>query len=331
VVSPVYGCAGCVAELCSRVIKAVESLGMSVEIILVDDASPDRAWDAIKSICAADPRIKGLRFTRNYGQHHAITAGLDYASAHWYVVMDCDLQDRPEEIPALINKAREGYDLVLARRVRRKDTWLKRQASRLFYWMFDALSGHAHDPAIGNFGVYSDDVIRVVRSFREQTRYFPFFIKWSGFHSARVDVAHGTRNDGKSAYTLIKQLRHATNIVVAFSPRPLHISITLGLILSTLSILFAAWLVFLYVTRGVAVEGWTSVMVALSFFSGLIFLNLGMLGVYLGRVFEEVKMRPIYSIMEAVNIEASPVPPPQGRVHHQKPSQNQQDARQTGP
>jgi polyisoprenyl-phosphate glycosyltransferase len=314
VVAPVYGCAGCVAELCARVIKAIEPLGLTVEIILVDDASPDRAWEAIKSLCAADPRIKGLRFSRNYGQHHAITAGLDHASARWYIVMDCDLQDRPEEIPALVNKAREGFDLVLARRLQRRDSALKKQASRLFYWLFDALSGHAHDPAIGNFGIYSDEVIRVVRSFREQTRYFPFFIKWSGFQAARVDVTHGTRTDGKSAYTLIKQLRHATNIIVAFSPRPLHISITLGLILSTLSMLFAAGLVFRYVTHGVAVEGWTSVMVALSFFSGLIFLNLGMLGVYLGRVFEEVKMRPIYSVMEALNIETSPVPPPQGRV-----------------
>lgn len=313
VVSPVYGCAGCVGELCARVFKAIEPLGLTAEIILVDDASPDRAWEAIKSLCAADPRIKGIRFSRNYGQHHAITAGLDHACAHWYIVMDCDLQDLPEEIPALVNKAREGYDLVLARRTRRKDSWLKRQASRLFYWLFDALSGHAHDPAIGNFGIYSDEVIRVVRSFREQTRYFPFFIKWSGFHAGRIDVTHGVRTDGKSAYTLLKQLRHATNIVVAFSPRPLHISITLGLILSTLSILFAVWLVLRYVTHGVTVEGWTSVMVIISFFSGLIFLNLGMLGVYLGRVFEEVKMRPIYSVMEALNVEASQVPSPPGR------------------
>lgn len=306
VVSPVYGCAACLAELCARTIAAVGPLGVTLEIILVDDASPDGSWPVIKSLCAADRRIKGIRFSRNYGQHHAITAGIDHARGRWIVVMDCDLQDRPEAIPALYRKASEGYDLVFAQRANRQDSFLKKRSSRAFYRLFGAISGHEHNPAIGNFGIYSAQVADIVKSFREHTRYFPFFAKWAGFRQAAIDVEHADRSQGKSSYTLLKQIRHAANIIVAFSPRPLHVSIGLGLTLALVSCGFSIWLVVRYLTYGITVEGWTSVMVAISFFSGLVLLNLGVLGVYVGKIFEEVKLRPIYTVMEASNLDAVP-------------------------
>lgn len=172
IVSPVYKAEKIVDILVKRIKEEVSKITENYEIILVEDGSPDRSWEAIERNCMEDKRVKGIKLSRNFGQHYAITAGLDHAKGEWTVVMDCDLQDRPEEIINLYQKALEGYDIVLARRHKRQDSFLKRTFSWLFYKILSYLTGTKHDPAVANFGIYHKKVIQAVSQMRESIRYF---------------------------------------------------------------------------------------------------------------------------------------------------------------
>ena len=193
VVSPVYQGEKMVEELVQRISQSVGSITQDYEIILVNDASPDRSWEAIARQCSKDPRIKGVDLSRNFGQHYAISAGLSYAKGEWVVVMDCDLQDRPEEIPALYEKAQEGFDIVFARRVLRQDTFFKRWTSSVFHSLYNWLSGMNWDKTIANFGIYKHCVIREFNRMPEQARSFPSLISYLGFRTTAIDVKHAER------------------------------------------------------------------------------------------------------------------------------------------
>jgi dolichol-phosphate mannosyltransferase len=201
VVSPVYGCCTSLLELHRRLKITLESITNDFEIILVNDASPDNAWNAICEICKCDDRVLGINLSRNFGQHHAITAGLDHAHGEWIVVMDCDLQDQPEEIIKLYAKALNGYDIVLARRFLRQDNFMKRIFSKLFYRTLYYLTGSNQDETVANFGIYSRKVIDEIKKLRESIRYFPTMINWIGFRTAHVDVRHSARFAGKTGYS----------------------------------------------------------------------------------------------------------------------------------
>ena len=184
IVSPVYRAEKMVHMLVERIVKSVSTITEDYEIILVNDASPDASWQMIEQKCAIDKRVKGVNLSRNFGQHYAITAGLNYAKGEWVVVMDCDLQDRPEEIPALYNKAQEGYDSVFAQRVQREDTWLKRLSSKAFYAVFGYLTDTKQDPSVANYGIYSHGVIQSILQMGDHFRYFPTMVQWVGFKKA---------------------------------------------------------------------------------------------------------------------------------------------------
>ena len=297
IVSPVYRAESLITELVRRIQASMSAITENYEIILVDDRGPDNSWDRIEEEAARDPRVHGVRLSRNFGQHKAITAGLEHARGEWIVVMDCDLQDQPEEIPALYHYAvREGYDLVFARRVERQDSWLKRTGSQAFYSMLAYLTETKQDPAIANFGIYHRKVIDAVLAMRESIRYFPTMLRWVGFRAGGLAVEHAERPEGASSYNLRRLINLALDIILAYSDKPLRLTVKLGLGISAAA--FGLVLITLFrALLGYHWEpGYVSLIISIWFFSGLILSVLGMVGLYLGKTFEQVKNRPIYLV-----------------------------------
>jgi glycosyltransferase involved in cell wall biosynthesis len=237
VVTPVYCCANCLRDLCARIGATVGTITEDYEIVLVDDASPDAAWPAIHDLCAHDARIKGIALSRNFGQHYAIAAGLEQVTGEWIVVMDCDLQDRPEEIAQLYAKAKEGYDVVLADREVRQDSWVKRTSSRLFIGMLNYLSGANYDYRTANFSISHRRVVDAIRSMGDASRFFPVMVRWTGFRRTSIAVQHDARADGSSGYTWRKLLRLGLDIVLSNSDNPLRLVAVTGILIALVVIL----------------------------------------------------------------------------------------------
>ena len=301
IVSPVYKAEKIVPELVLRIINSVEKITPNFEIILVEDGSPDNSWDQIEKACFADKRIKGIKLSRNFGQHYAITAGLDNAKGEWVVVMDCDLQDQPEEIVNLLNKATEGFEIVVAKRVNRKDFFIKRLFSYFFYRVLSYLTGTIQDSEVANFGIYHKKVITSVCQMRESIRYFPTMVNWVGFKRTNLEVEHSKRLVGKTSYNFKKLINLSLDVILAFSDKPIRIIIKIGTIISLFSFLFALLSIIRYFTGDITVSGYTSLIVSIWFLSGLILMTLGTVGLYVGKTFEGVKNRPIYLISEKIN------------------------------
>jgi dolichol-phosphate mannosyltransferase len=296
VVVPVYKAEGCIEELYRRLVAALTEVTPDFEIVLVEDCGGDRSWEMIGVLAGQDKRVKGIQFSRNFGQHYGITAGLDHCNGDWVVVMDCDLQDSPEEIPRLYRKAQEGYHVVLAIRKNRKDKWHKRLNSWLFYKTLNYLSGMHYDSRIGNFRIVSRQVVEQFRQMREQLRFFGGLVDWLGFPSASIEVEHAERFAGKTSYTFRKLWRLATETIIAYSDKPLRLSVTIGLTISLLSFLYGIYILLRSLIYGTVVMGWSSLIVSLYFLGGIIIFNLGVIGIYLGKTFNQAKQRPLYVI-----------------------------------
>ena len=235
VVIPVYKAEDCLYVLYKRLADSLETITQDFELILVEDCGGDRSWDIIIELANSDSRVKGIQFSRNFGQHYGITAGLDHCDGDWVVVMDCDLQDRPEEIPRLYAKAQEGYDVVLARRGKRKDPPLKRLTSWLFYQIFNYLTDLQYDGRVGNFRIISRQVVENFCLMREQLRFFGGLVDWMGFPTASINITHDQRFEGKSTYTFAKLWKLASETIIAYSDKPLRLFIKLGFLISTFS------------------------------------------------------------------------------------------------
>ena len=302
VVSPVYNSATLVSPFIQRLSAVLQQLGMPYEIILVDDGSQDDSWNHIEQVCAADKNIKGVLLSRNFGQHYAITAGLDAAKGNWVVVMDSDLQDRPEEIPALYKKAMEGFDIVLCRRNQRTDGWFKKIRSKLFYSFLSFITGRKIDPAIANFGIYHSTVISTITGMRESIRYFPMMVLWVGFKTGSLNVQHGEREAGKTTYSFSKLVRLALDIVLSYSDKPLEIVAVTGGIISIASLLFGVITLIRYFNHNIVVQGYTSLLLSIWFLSGLIMATLGIVGLYVGKTFQGIKQRPLYITRKTLNV-----------------------------
>lgn len=296
VVIPVYKAEDCLHELYDRLVNSLETISKDFEIILVEDCGGDRSWDIIVELAQQDKRVKGIQFSRNFGQHYGITAGLDHCDGDWVVVMDCDLQDRPEEISRLYAKAQEGYDVVLARRGMRQDPTLKRLTSWLFYRLFNNLAELNYDAQVGNFRIISRKVVDSFRLMREQLRFFGGLIDWLGFTTTSINVKHAPRLTGKSTYTFYKLWKLATDTTIAYSDKPLRLSIKLGFFISFMAFLVGAYLFCRVLIYGSVVTGWSSLIVSLYFLGGIIISNIGIIGIYLGKTFDETKKRPLYII-----------------------------------
>jgi dolichol-phosphate mannosyltransferase len=298
VITPVYGCDACLDELHQRLTRVIQELTDKYEIVMINDGSPDASWAKIILLSQNDKKVRGIRLSRNFGQHKAITAGLDYARGDWVVVMDCDLQDPPEEIPKLYHEAVKGYDIVFGRRERRKDAYFKRLASKLFYKIYDYFTESKVDNTVANFSIISSAVVEKLRLLKEQDRAYPLFVNWVGFKRSNVNIIHAKRNSGRSSYTVRKLINLAIDSIVSQSNKPLRMSIKFGFLLSVFSLFYALWLIIRYFIYSVPVEGWTSVMVSIYFIGGLLFANMGILGLYIGKIYDEAKKRPLYIVQE---------------------------------
>jgi polyisoprenyl-phosphate glycosyltransferase len=298
IVVPLYREESLVEELHSRVTKAVKSISTSYKIILVDDGSDDDTWQKISEISKKDKKVIGLRLSRNFGHHYALTAGLHEADAEWVVVMDGDLQDRPEVIVDLWNKAQEGFDVVFVSRTRRPEGLAYRAAQKLFYAGLRWLSGIKFDSTQANFSIVSRKVIEAYKTFGENARFYNSTITWLGFKRAAVTAEHGARHSGKPSYTLRKRFQLAGDIIFTYSDRPLKFSIYLGLTMAVLAFTYLFWVLFGAFTWGFTVEGWSSVMAGIFLTGGIILVVLGVTGIYIGRIFKEVKNRPLFVIGE---------------------------------
>jgi polyisoprenyl-phosphate glycosyltransferase len=303
VVVPVYGCKTQLAELYIRLKAVLGNISEDFEIILVNDNCPYMSWETIIELCKKDIRVKGINLSRNFGQHYAITAGLEHSKSEWVVVMDCDLQDQPEEIVSLYNKALEGFDIVLARRNQRKDGFLKKITSKLFYKTLSYLTSTEQDSAIGNFGIYHRKVIDAVCSMGDSMKYFPTMVRWVGFKHTAIDIEHEARLSGKSAYSFMKLLRLSLDVILSFSDKPLRLIVKLGMFISGISIVSAVYFLIKYILGYIHVLGWTSLIISIWFLSGIIIFLIGMLGLYISKTFENSKNRPKYIVKDYINFD----------------------------
>ena len=303
VVSPVYRGEKMVGELVRRVAESVGTITDGYEIILVNDASPDDSWGEIVKECGRDSRVKGLNLSRNFGQHYAITAGLSYAKGEWVVVMDCDLQDRPEEIPKLYAKAMEGYDSVFAQRVNRSDSWLKRMSSVCFYKFFSYMTETKQDASVANFGIYNRKVVDSILSMGDKMRYFPTQVQWVGYRKYYMPVEHDSRMEGKSTYNFKRLFKLAFDTVISFSDKPLRLTMKIGVIITLVSFLIGLIYIVQYLRGQIVVMGYASLIISLWFICGILVFLIGVVGLYLGKTFNQTKGRPTFIVEDKINIQ----------------------------
>ena len=307
VVAPIFNEEETVRELYDRLTKTLnawcEKEGFQsdcYEIILVDDGSRDLSWQLIKELHKKDPRVKGIKFSRNFGHHIAVTAGLDHSKGKAVVLMDGDLQDPPEEIPKLYEKYKSGYDLVYGIRRERQDPFLKKVNSNLFWWVINALSG-IHMP-VGQtmMRIMSRRLLDAVISMREYSRFIHGMIAWTGFETTSIEVNHEARRKGESKYGIIRQLRLAAQAITSFSVKPLRLAIVLGIMVSMFSCVLGVYLIIKWMLFGYPVMGWASTIVSIFFMGGVQLFVLGIVGEYIGRIYQEAQKRPLYILSETL-------------------------------
>lgn len=302
VVVPIYKSEQTIQELCDRIFATLKAKKLTGEVILVNDGSPDQSWPLIQRLAAENKSIIGLNLARNFGQHNAILAGLNASEGQWVVVMDADLQDPPESIVDLFDKATsDNLGAVIAKRVGHANGASNALTSKLFYRVLKIASGIDASSDEGNFGIYSKRLIDTVKSVADQDFFFPTVVKWAGFKISSLDVRRSERTVGKSSYTFRRRLQLALRALVVNSNKLLQLSISVGLITSTLALIYAIYLVVANLVGAIQVAGWTSVMVAIFFMGGAVLVSNGVLGLYLGKVFDSTKGRPRYIISDQLN------------------------------
>jgi polyisoprenyl-phosphate glycosyltransferase len=304
VVVPIFREELTLQELYRRLRDALSQITDDFEIVLVSDGGGDRSWEIIRQLSSSDARVRGVMFTRNFGQHVAISAGLDACDGNWVVVMDGDLQDRPEVIPQLYSKAQEGFEVVFVKRTDRPESALYQFSARLFYKIFKLLANTNYDATHGNFSIISRRVVEQYRSVGESLRFYGGILDWLGFSRTSITASHGTRFAGEAGYSLRKRMLLAYQIILAHSDRPLHFSIVFGFLISLWSGVTGIWIVLraLFI-KEYSVVGWTSLIVSIFFMGGIILMVLGIVGIYIGKIFNETKGRPLYVVGDRVGFD----------------------------
>jgi len=300
VVIPVYKCKECLFELNQRLTETLKKITDRYEVIYIDDCSPDESWIEIKLLSEKDKNVKGIRLSRNFGQHNAIFAGLENSNGDVIVVMDCDLQDKPEEILKLYNELEKGYDLVLGSKFNRRDKIFKKMFSKTFYFILSYLTDTNQDCSVGNYGIYTRKVIDSVLQMQDNIKYFPTMVKWVGFNKSVIQIEHSDRIYGNTSYRFGGLFKLALNIILSFSDKPLRLVVKLGLTISLISLIIAIYELYEYFTGKIIIQGWASLIISLWFLSGIVIFVLGIVGLYIGRIFDKVKERPIYFIKEKI-------------------------------
>jgi polyisoprenyl-phosphate glycosyltransferase len=310
VVVPVYGCEGCLQALHDRLGAALSRVTGSFEIVLVDDRSPDDAWTTIVELARKDDSVRGFRLSRNFGQHAAITAGLAQSRGRWTVVMDCDLQEPPEEIPRLYAKAQEGYDIVYTRRRGRPGPRLRAAAGRTYMRLRRFLLRTGDATNAGTLSIVSRKVVNSFLTLRDKDREYLIVLEWLGFRHTTIEVERAERYEGRSSYTPGRLLHVAVEGMFFQTTILLRWIVFLGFFVAFAGVLLAAYYVYTYFTT-TPLPGYTSLAVLLLLLCGFIIVSMGVIGLYVGKVFEQVKGRPLFVIDREV-VEGTEI-----AAHHQ--------------
>ena len=302
VVIPIFNEEEVLNELYKRLTTVMEKLDGKYEIIFVDDGSKDKSFQILKDLYQKDRKIKIIKFSRNFGHHIAITAGLNYSQGDAVILMDGDLQDPPEEIPKLHEKFKEGYDIVYALRKRRKDPLLKRINSKLFYKIFKMLTKVEIHSDSGIFRIMSRQVVDGLKNCREKSRFIIALMSWTGFSHIGVETGRDVRHLGKPKYNLFKSIELAVNGITSFSYVPLRIAIYIGFFVGLVSFIIGIYMLIKKLFLGMPVSGYASIIVSVFFIGSVQLFILGVVGEYIGRIYTEAQNRPMYVVKEKLGI-----------------------------
>lgn len=306
IVSPVYRAEKLVKQLVDEIERSLVASNIkNYEIVLVEDGSPDDSWTEIRDAAKTNSNIIGIKLSRNFGQHSAITAGLRYARGRYVVVMDCDLQDDPVYIPALVEKCKKGPPIVLARKEKREHPGWKNITARNFNMLFNWLSDGEFltgDDGVGSYSCLRRDVVDAFNSIKDYHRHYLMVLRWLGFSIGYFPVIHRPRPQGKSSYTLGKLISHAINGITSQSTKLLRLFVGLGFSFCIISFVCLAYIVANYFLFGFK-EGWASIVSIMLLSTGIIVFSLGILGIYIGQIFEQVRERPLFIVEEILKEE----------------------------
>ena len=299
VVVPVFNEEEVLPLLYERLTATLAKTGMDWEIVFVDDGSSDRSWAMLAALQASDPRVVALSFSRNFGHQMAVSAGLDHARGDAVVFIDADLQDPPEVILQFVQRFREGYDVAYGVREQRLgESLFKRATAALFYRTIRRITSVDIPADTGDFRIVSRRVADALRTLPEKHRFIRGLVSWVGFKQIGVPYVRQPRAAGETKYPLRKMLRFASDAVTSFSTAPLRLATTAGVVASLFAFLYAAFAIVRKLVDGTTVEGWASLIVVVAFLGGLQLLALGIIGAYVGRIYEQIKDRPLYVIAE---------------------------------
>ena len=303
VVLPVYRCAECIRPLHGRLTATLQALSLDYELIFVDDRSPDGAWTVLRELAAEDGSVRALRLSRNFGQQAAITAGIGASHGSWTVVMDCDLQDPPEVIADLYIRAQEGFDIVLGRRQRRKHSFFRLLAARLYFKFIALFLGVHISGEYGSFSIISAKVRDAFLRVPDRDRHYLPILLWLGFNRSSIEYEHGQRPAGESSYSLRALARLAAEGVFFQTATLLKWIVYVGFWVASAGVLLAIALIILSVVTNPA-PGWTSLAVLQLLVGGFIIASTGVTGLYIGKIFQQVKNRPLFLIDEEIGVGA---------------------------
>jgi polyisoprenyl-phosphate glycosyltransferase len=299
VVVPLYGCRDGLRALHRRTTEALRGLAISFEIVLVDDCDNAGSWEVAAELARTDTAVKAYRLSRNFGQHAAITAGLAQCIGQWAIVMDCDLQDPPENIPELYRKALEGNDIVLARRKKKRHSLFRRAAARLYFRLMNVLAAARFDGEFGSFSIISRKVIDAFLRFQDRDRHYLFILNWLGFRTATIEYKHAERHSGSSSYGFRHLIRLALDGMFFQTTVLLRWIVYVGFWVSLAGFLLVAYYLYMYLAYSIY-PGFTSLAMLILLIGGFIIMSTGVAGLYIGKVFDQVKGRPLYVIDQAI-------------------------------
>jgi dolichol-phosphate mannosyltransferase len=294
---PVYNEEETLPELRSRMTALLDQLDGPAEVLLIDDGSRDRSYALMLDIHAHDARFKVVHFSRNFGQQIAMSAGMDLATGQAVVLMDADLQDPPEVVVKMAEKWREGYDVVYAQRERREqETWFKKQTSKIFYRLLRRMTEVDVPLDTGDFRLVDRKALDAFRAMRERGRYVRGMFGWIGFKQTGVTYVRPGRFAGTTKYSVSKLARLALDSIISFSTLPLRMVLQIGLFVSAVSFCAGIYAIAIKLSGAYAISGWASLAVFVSFIGGVQLIVMGVMGEYVGRIYEEVKHRPLYLV-----------------------------------
>jgi glycosyltransferase involved in cell wall biosynthesis len=302
IVVTIYNAEKVLPELVERLQNAAASISQDYELIFIEDRGRDQSWKVLKALAQKNDRIKAARLARNFGQHNAITAGLYMAQGNYVVLMDGDLQDEPEVIPQLYREIIETQkEIIYVRRINRKDSAFKKLTSKFFYKGFSMLSGMDVNPEVGTFRIMTKLVNESFSQFREVDKYIGGIFTWMNFEDGFFEAEHRERKHGKSNYNLKRMLKLALNGMLSFSNKPLNIAMYIGFFSALGSMLLGIIFIAVKLLYHVNVSGYYSIIVSLYFIGGLILFVLGIIGQYIGRIYDQTRSRPEFLIQERIN------------------------------